>query len=107
MKRSDVIMDNSTPVDDLADEHLIVTDSFKTANDEALVLSDNVPPMCNDYHYVTARFCNIRSLFPKLCFVDNYLKSNNVDLMFFTESWLTPRISDAMINIDNYNLFER
>ena len=56
------------------------------------------------YRYLIVNFCNIRSLFPKLYFIETYLKTNNIDLFFCTESWLTPFISDGMVTIDNYNV---
>ena len=56
----------------------------------------------NNYRFVTAQFCNIRSLYPKLSLVENHINSCAIDLMFFTETWLTSRISDSMLSINNY-----
>ena len=48
--------------------------------------------------------CNVRSLFNKLHLIDIYLKTNPlVNLIFFTESWLNPKISDSMIAIDGFS----
>lgn len=50
-------------------------------------------------------FCNVRSLFPKLNFVSSYLTANShVGLLFFTESWLTTKITDSMVNIDGFSI---
>ena len=50
-------------------------------------------------------FCNLRSIVNKCDYVSNYLRSNlNVDMLFVTETWLTPLISDAAVCPDGYNI---
>ena len=48
---------------------------------------------------------NIRSLFRKLAFVETFFVSENVDICFFTESWLNTNISNSMINLPGYDIF--
>ena len=47
---------------------------------------------------------NIRSLFNKLDVVKSYLLINNVDICFFTETWLNSNIRNSMINIPGYEI---
>ena len=50
-------------------------------------------------------FCNVRSMFPKMDMIDVYLQKNShVDMIFFTESWLTPNISDSMVSLTNFSV---
>ena len=54
---------------------------------------------------MTVELCNIRSMYPKLDFISAHLKANNhIDLMFFTESWLSTKITDSMLYIDNFSV---
>jgi hypothetical protein len=58
-------------------------------------------------NYFSMNYCNIRSLFNKLNFINNYLYTENVDILFLTESWLTINISDSMVCPQNYSLIRR
>ena len=74
--------------------------------------NNNIKNVSSDIHlgilpntfnnYVTVELCNVCSLYPKLTSTKIYLNDNNIDLMFFTETWLSSNISDAMISIDGY-----
>ena len=55
-------------------------------------------------HEQAVKLQNIRSLFCKLNFVDNFLTSNDVDLLFLTESWLNSNISKSMVDLRNYEI---
>ena len=45
-------------------------------------------------HFYTINFCNTRSIFNKLNLITIFLQTNNVDLIFFTETWLSKKFSD-------------
>jgi len=49
---------------------------------------------------------NTRSVVNKLSLLDHYLHQNNnrFDLLFVTESWLSPNILDSMICNSNFNI---
>ena len=51
------------------------------------------------FHYT-----NIWFFFPKKSLVEDHLFSNNLDLFFFTESWLTPDISDSLFCPSGYSV---
>ena len=48
---------------------------------------------------------NIRSLYPKHHLVKSHLSNAaDVDMLFFTESWLHKNILDSMVSVDGYSL---
>ena len=59
----------------------------------------NVPFSC-----LNVDFLNIRSLMNKILFVNDYLKSNDTDLLFLTETWLRPDISSSLFCPSGYNV---
>ena len=54
-------------------------------------------------HSLHVDFCNIRSLNNKIVLVKDYCKSSDVDLLFLTESWLSPALSNSVICPNDYN----
>ena len=49
--------------------------------------------------------CNLRSIVNKYDYVSNHLKVNsNVDILFVTETWLTPLVSDAAVCPDGFSI---
>ena len=62
--------------------------SFKFNNDSSTFSNNS----CLKIEYT-----NIRSILNKTEFVEIYVYMKNVDLLFLTETWLTPKFSDATI----------
>ena len=51
------------------------------------------------------QLCNLRSIVNKYDYVSNHLKINsNVDILFITETWLTPLVSDAAVCPDGFSI---
>lgn len=48
---------------------------------------------------------NVRSLLPHFEEVSSLLTSGNIDILVLGETWLHSRVSDGLINIDNYDLY--
>ena len=49
-------------------------------------------------------YTNIRSVLNKGDILENYLYMKDIDLFFLTETWLTPKVNDAIICPSNYNI---
>ena len=49
-------------------------------------------------------FCNIRSMVNKTNLINQHLSSSDIDLLFLTESWLTPKIPDCMVCPPGYDI---
>lgn len=58
-------------------------------------------------HFFKINFCNTRSLFNKLSLITTYISSRSIDLIFFTETWLSKNISDSMICPKGYNIIRK
>ena len=58
-----------------------------------------------DPQNLRVQFCNIRSVCNKINLVSEHLKSNKgIDLLFLTESWLSPNLPDSMVSYPGYNV---
>ena len=57
-----------------------------------------------EYNTLNVKLQNIRSLFKKLDYVKTFLLLNNVDICFFTETWLNSKILNSMIKIQGYEV---
>ena len=53
---------------------------------------------------ITVGHINIRSVFRKLEEIVRILRVGDFDILCITESWLNKYVSDAMLNIDGYNM---
>ena len=58
----------------------------------------------NSYSNLKIFYTNIRSVLNKVDILENYLYMKDIDLFFLTETWLTPKVNDAVICPRNYNI---
>ena len=49
-------------------------------------------------------YTSIRSIFNKISFVEFHMCTNNIDLFFFTETWLNPNIINSIFCPSGYNV---
>ena len=61
-------------------------------------------PLTNHF---SVSFCNTRSLFNKLNLIYTHLHTENLDIIFFTETWLSKNISDSMIKPNGYEVLRQ
>ena len=80
-------------------------------------LSDKLNFNRNKFSFNTSHSCscnhlrieciNIRYVLNKVDILENYLYISNVDLFFLTETWLTPKVIDAIVCPSNYKVVRK
>ena len=55
-------------------------------------------------NHLRIEYTNIRSVLNKIDFLENYLYMKDIDLFFLTETWLTPKVNDAIVCPSQYNI---
>ena len=61
----------------------------------------------NTYFVPSLLLSNTMSLAPKIDEISYFISSNDIDVSFFTETWLKEIVPDDTINITNYKLLRR
>ena len=71
------------------------------------ILNKRSKSNANPINYFKIHFCNTRSIYNKLNLITTHLNTENVDIIFFTETWLSKNISDSMICPNGYGLIRK
>ena len=60
--------------------------------------------ICNNNSCLKVDYTNTRFVLNKVEFLEKYIYIKNGDLQFLTETWLTPKVSDATVCPSDYNI---